>query len=122
MFQNGAYDYDVPMTVNNFTQTNGAQYSFSGSQFKAVEIFVAYDTSQVNSSSMTLSSGIAQLHPTGVTPNLRTLSHIPGEGNSGLMFDGDVNEMYAMVDLNSTTRRYKGMSATLTEVGLWQVG
>ncbi len=65
---------------------------------------------------VTVTSMMAQLWPTGVTPTL-TGNFITGEGNDGCRFvDNAVQESYIMRDNQSRNVHFKGLSFTLAEV------
>lgn len=84
--------------------------SYSGASYQYVKVFLQR-TSTVDST-ITLSSMMAQLWPTGVTPPLATSgSFIEGKGHRGLKFADDaVVESYIM-----TNRHLKGLSTRLIE-------
>lgn len=66
-----------------------------------------------------VTSMMAQLWPTGVSPTL-TGNFIPGEGNNGCKFDGGaVQETYVMRDNQYRNVHYKGLSFKLIEMGSW---
>lgn len=68
-------------------------------------------------STLTVTSVLAQLWPTGITPTL-TGNHVPGEGNSGCRFySGTVESQYRLVRGGA---RWEGLGFSLIEVGAWQ--
>lgn len=85
--------------------------SYSGSSYQYVKVFL--QRTSLVASTITLSSMMAQLWPTGVTPPLSTTggSFIEGKGHRGLKFADDaVVESYVMVG-----RHLKGLSTRLIE-------
>lgn len=103
----------VDLTLLTDTSSTRMNASFAGSSYQAVMVYITR-TSTV-ASTITLTSMMARLYETGVTPVL-TGSHMPGEGHTGLEFSDDARvEIY--------TYMYpprKGMSTTLVEVGSWR--
>jgi diacylglycerol kinase family enzyme len=65
-------------------------------------------------STLTITSILAQLWPTGVSPTL-TGNHIPGEGNTGLKFvGGSMESQYRLVTADAA--RWEGLGFSLLEV------
>jgi hypothetical protein len=88
--------------------------SFSGSSYQYAKVFIRR-TSTV-ASTITLSSMMAQLWPTGVTPTL-TGNFIEGKGHRGLKFSDDAG-VYTHVQYDpyrNVPVHYKGLSTTLVE-------
>ncbi len=68
------------------------------------------------SSTVTIASLMAQLHPNGVEPSLSG-PHIAGQGATGCLFNGDaIPETYVSAHPSRTA---KGLSFGLIEVGAW---
>lgn len=88
--------------------------SFSGTSYQYAKVFIRR-TSLV-ASTITLSSMIAQLWPTGYTP-VTTGNFIEGKGHRGLKFAAEPTvESYVIVDPNRNIPiHYKGMSTQLIE-------
>lgn len=85
--------------------------SYSGASYQYVKVFL--QRTSTAASTITLSSMMAQLWPTGTTPPLSTTggSFIDGSGHRGLKFaDGATVESYIMAD-----RHLKGLSTRLYE-------
>jgi len=67
-------------------------------------------------STLTVTSALAQIWPTGVTPTL-TGNHLPGEGHSGVRFlGGSTSSQYRLVRDGA---RWEGLGFSLLEVGAW---
>ena len=101
----------TPLPVTGAQRMN---FSISSTTADYVKIYVRR-TSNV-ASTITLNSIMAQLWPTGVSPNLNG-NHIEGKGHRGLKFtDTPTVESYVLFDPYQTqTVHYKGMSTTLIE-------
>lgn len=107
------------LTALSVTGTTRLNTSVASTAAEFVKIGFARSASGTGAN-VTVTSMMAQLWPTGVTPTL-TGNFIPGEGNNGVMFDGGaVSETYVMVDRQGRTVHYKGLSFGLLEVGTWQ--
>lgn len=103
------------LTSLSDTSSTRLNQSFPASQFDYVEVFNDWRTSSA-ASTVTVTSRLAQLWPTGVTPPLSG-NHIPGDGQTGLRFAGETysheyREWYG-------ADRYTGVSFELVEVGAW---
>jgi len=106
----------TPLSVTGTTRLNTSVASTSAEYVK-----IGYARSATGTgANVTVTSMMAQLWPTGVTPTL-TGNFIPGEGNNGCKFlDGAVEEEYIMRDNQSRNVHLKGLSFSLAEVGSWQ--
>lgn len=101
------------LTLLDATASTRMNATFSGSSYQAVKVYITRTGSA--SSTITLTSLMAQLYKTGVTPSLPS-SHIIGEGHTGLAFaDEAIVENYTYIDPPR-----KGMNTTLIEVGAWR--
>lgn len=116
--------YTSPATTQTLTllSSAGAQrmnYSLPSSSAQYAKIFI--NRTDYSTSTITLSSMMAQLWPTGVTPVLATATggqFIDGRGHRGLKFapDGATVESYVMVDpTRNSPVHYKGLSLRLIE-------
>lgn len=87
--------------------------TFSGAQYSAVEIYLTRTSTAA--STVTLTSMMAQLYPTGSTPALPS-NHYQGEGASGMEFiDDAITETYSYL-----FPPRKGISTSLVEVEAWR--
>lgn len=118
MLQNGSYATPVVLTLTNSGNASPTQYSWSSVTYKAVEFYIGILAGGAGGTNYRLGGLDAQLYPVGFTPSLMTMNHQPGQGDTGCKFDGTVSEAYVLVD-NTATRRLKGLSADLVEVGAW---
>lgn len=102
------------LTLLSPTGATRLNASFSGSSYQYVKVYVTRTSNTL--SIVTLSSMMAQLWPTGVTPTL-TGNFIEGKGHRGLKFaDSPTVESYVMVDRNrNVPAHYKGASMQLIE-------
>lgn len=108
----GAYDAPVSLTLLSPTASTRMNYSASGG-IQGVEVYITR-TSAV-ASTLTLTSMMAQLWKTGITPTL-TGDHVPGDGHTGLEFADDARvETYTYINPPR-----KALSTTLVEVGAWR--
>jgi hypothetical protein len=86
---------------------------FDGSSYQAVKVYVT--RTALTFSTISITSMMAQLYPTGTSPVLPT-SHMHGEGHTGLIFTDEARvENYTYIDPPR-----KGMNTTLLEVGAWR--
>lgn len=114
----GSYASTTDLTLLTDTSSTRMNATFAGSSYKAVEIYITRTSTAT--STMTITSGMAQLWPTSVTPTLIG-NHIPGAGFTGCKFGSEaIVESYVLADNVGTPRHYKGMSVDLVEVGAWQ--
>lgn len=98
------------ISPSNATRMNA---SFAGSSYVAVQVYVTRTTSAA--STISLTSLMARLYKTGITPDL-TGNHYQGEGSTGLMFADDaIVENYSYM-----YPPRKGISTTLVEVEAWR--
>lgn len=99
------------LTDTNSTRLNA---SFAGSSYDYA--VVDFRRTSSASSSLTLTSMLARLLPTGEAPTT-TGNHVHGEGQTGMRFAGDV---WAETDLISDPDlSYKSAGFSLLEVGAW---
>lgn len=102
------------LTLLSETGDTRLNASYDGASFDYAEVFFARTSSA--SSTLTVTSMLAQLWPTGVTPVL-TGNHRPGEGQTGCRFVGDVWAETDLVAADGHTLKTAGFS--LVEVGAW---
>lgn len=87
--------------------------TFSGGTYQAVEVYITRSSDVASTVSVT--SMMAQLYKTGVSPTLPS-NHYTGEGSTGLMFvDDAVVENYLYLHPPR-----KGISTSLVEVEAWR--
>lgn len=102
----------TPLTDTSSTRLNA---SFAGSSYDYVQVFNDWRTSSA-ASTATVTSRLAQLWPTGVTPTL-TGNHVPGEGHTGLkFFSGSMESSYRVL---ASDARYSSLGFSLIETGAW---
>jgi hypothetical protein len=112
----GSYASVTNLTLLTDTASTRLNATFSGATYKAVEIYITRTVA--NASTLTLTSGMAQLWPSTYSPTL-TGPWLAGQGMTGAKFEGSaLPEVYVQTDLRGS-RRLKGLSATLVEVGRW---
>jgi hypothetical protein len=98
----------TPLTATSSTRLNA---TVSGASYAFAKVFFTRTSSAA--STITPTSFMAQLWPTGSSPSL-TGSHVPGRGHTGLMFADDaVAENYVSVNGGVP---YRGLSTRLVEV------
>lgn len=98
------------LTLLSSTGATRMNASWSGSSYQYVKVFLARTAYTAAGDTITLSSMMAQLWPTGTSPTL-TGNFIPGQGHRGLKFaDSAIAEQYVM-----TNRHLKGLSTRLVE-------
>lgn len=107
---NNSYDTVVDLTLLTDTSATRMNASFSGATYQAVEIYITRTSSA--SSTLTLTSILAQIWKTTITPTL-TGSHQAGQGHHGLRFADDA----IPVTYEFITGVKKGLSTVLEEVG-----
>lgn len=112
---NGSYASVSNLTALSATGSTRMNSSFSGSTYRAVQIYITRTSSAT--STLSLTSLMAQLWPTGVTPTL-TGPHIPGDGVTGLEFSSGMHETYYQAGSRNLPAR-KGSSVALVEVEPW---
>lgn len=103
------------LTLLTDTSSTRLNASFAGSSYDYVEVFNDWRTSSA-ASTMTVTSRLAQLWPTGVTPT-STGNHRPGDGHTGLRFLG--GSMTSSYRLLTSTDHFAGLGFSLVEVGAW---
>lgn len=114
----GSYGSVTTPTLIAPTSSTRMNFAFAGSTYKAVEVYITRTTTAT--STLAVTSAMAQLWPTGISPVL-TGVHIPGSGSTGCKFATSENvQTYTIADI-AGQRHYKGMSADLVEVGQWQL-
>jgi len=110
---NGTYDTISNLTLLDRTASTRMNKTLSGDTYVAAEVYITRTDS--SSSTISLTSMMAQLYPTGTTPSLPT-SHIAGQGSTGMMFADDaIVETYSYM-----YPPRKGISTTLVEVEAWR--
>lgn len=99
---------NTSLTLLSSTGSTRLNASFSGASYQYAKVFVTRTSTAT--STITLSSIMAQLWPIGTSPTL-TGNFIPGQGHRGLKFtDAAYAEEYIMAD-----RTFKGLSCRLVE-------
>jgi hypothetical protein len=104
-----------PSTLTLISPTSATRMNttFSGEEYQAVQVYITRTAATV--STISLTSMMAQLYKTSVTPTLPT-SHIMGAGSTGMMFADDaIVETYSYM-----YPPRKGISTTLVEVEAWR--
>lgn len=101
------------LTLLTDTASTRLNASFSGASYD----YVAVDFRRTSSaaSTLTITSMLAQLWPTGVSPTL-TGNHRPGDGHTGLMFTSSAGLQHRLM---SDGENFNSGSFALTEVGAW---
>jgi hypothetical protein len=108
-----SYGSTTDLTLISTSSSTRMNASFAGSSYVAVEVYITRTSSAT--STITLTSLMARLYKTGITPNL-TGNHYQGEGSTGLMFADDaIVENYSYM-----FPPRKGISTTLVEVEAWR--
>lgn len=103
------------LTLLSATGSTRMNTTVSGSTYCAVVLYLSQGGISTPADSVSITSAMAQLYPTGTTPTLPT-SHIMGQGSTGLMFADD-----AFVETYSYMYPpRKGISTTLVEVEAWR--
>jgi hypothetical protein len=103
------------LTLLTDTASTRLNASFAGSSYDYVEIYFMRTSGAT--STLVVTSMLAQLWPTGDTPTL-TGNHRHGEGQTGCMFAGDV---WSERDLTASDDvMLKAAGFTLLEVGAWE--
>lgn len=101
--------------ITALSATSSTRLNTSVASTSAVAVQFFFGSTNGNPDTLTVTSMMAQLWPTGVTPTL-TGEHIPGEGHTGLMFMDDARvENYVYINPPR-----KALSTTLLEVGAWR--
>lgn len=110
---NGSYASVASLTLLSATGATRMNATYSGATYSAVEVFITRTSTA--DSTLTLTSMMAQLYRTGLSPSLPT-SHIAGAGTTGMEFvDDAVVEEYTYM-----FPPRKGISTTLMEVEAWR--
>lgn len=111
--RDGTYDTPVDLTLISWLDTLRMNTTFDGSTYQAVEVYFTRTSSA--DSTLTVTSGMAQLLPTGDAQSV-SIFH-SGQGNTGCKFETNaIEEQYTYTDMRRNYR-IKGISATLIEVG-----
>lgn len=112
----GSYAATTDLTL--ISSSSSARFNnttFSGSTYKAVEIYFTRTSSAT--SSVTVLSAMAQLWRSGYTGHSDPVNFHPGQGNTGCRFlSTAIPEDYIVSD-GISRRHLKGLAATLVEVG-----
>lgn len=109
----GSYSSPVDLTLISWSSATQMNETFSGSTYKAVEIYFTRTSS--TPSTLTITSSMAQLLDTASPPPANRFT--AGQGNTGCRFESPaLEETYTYVDMGRSYR-IKGLSATLIEVG-----
>lgn len=109
----GTYGTATAITALGATSSTRLNTTVASTSAVAVQFYIGSTDGLVGQVDIT--SAIAQLWPTGVTPTL-TGEHIPGDGHTGLMFADDARvETYTYIEPPR-----KALSTTLLEVGAWR--
>jgi hypothetical protein len=103
------------LTLLTDTASTRLNASFAGSSYDYVEVFGEWRTTSA-SSTLVVTSRIAQLWPTGTTPTL-TGNHMAGEGNTGCIFVGPQWTDTYRIASDDGTRLYRDAAYSLIEVG-----
>lgn len=108
----GSPDSTTVMTA--LTSSGATRMNHSGDGYDYAKFYIR--RSDESASTITISSMMAQLWPTGTTPTV-TGNFIDGRGHLGLKFGDDaIVETYVMYDpYRQTTAHLKGLSTTLVE-------
>jgi hypothetical protein len=110
---NNTYASAQDLTLLSKSSSTRMNTTFAGSSYCAVEIYITRTSS--GTSTVSITSAMAQLYKTGTTPTLPT-THYQGEGSTGLMFvDDAIVETYSYMHPPR-----KGIATTLVEVGAWR--
>lgn len=104
------------LTLLTDTSSTRLNASFAGSSYDYVT--VDFRRTSAAASTLTITSMLAQLWPTSVTPTL-TGNHRPGEGNTGCRFSGGTYSETYRVASDDGERTYKSVGFSLVEVGGW---
>lgn len=110
---NGQTDAAVKLTLLDVAGSTRLNAVFSGADYQAVEVYIA--RTSTDTSTLELTSMMAQLHETGKTV-IPPTSHMMGEGSTGLAFADDaIVETYSYM-----FPPRKGISTKLVEVEAWR--
>lgn len=110
---NGSIDTAVDLTLLSKSSSTRMNTTFSGGTYQAVRVYITRTAD--TTSTVSITSMMAQLYKTGATPTLPT-NHYQGEGSTGLMFvDDAIVETYSYM-----YPPRKGIATTLVEVGAWR--
>lgn len=109
----GSYASVTDLTLLSWSGSTRMNTTFAGSSYKAVEIYFTRTGSA--GSTLTITSGMAQLLKTGATQAVSEFT--AGQGNTGCKFESPaIEESYDFVNMGRSTR-LKGISVTLVEAG-----
>ena len=110
---NGTIGTAVDLTLLSKSASTRMNTTFSGGTYQAVRVYITRTAD--TTSTVSITSMMAQLYKTGATPTLPT-THYQGEGSTGLMFiDDAIVETYSYMHPPR-----KGIATTLVEVGAWR--
>lgn len=112
---NGSYATVANLTALSATGATRMNASYSGSTYRAVQVYLTRTSTAT--STVQITSLMAQLWPTGTTPVL-TGPFIPGDGVMGLEFGSGMTETYYHDAMGNIPAR-KGSSVALIEVEPW---
>jgi hypothetical protein len=102
------------LTLLTDTSSTRLNATFAGSSYDYVA--VEFRRTSSASSTLTVTSMLAQLWPTRVTPTL-TGNHRPGDGQTGLRFLG--GSMTSSYRLLTSADHFAGLGFSMVEVGAW---
>jgi hypothetical protein len=109
----GTYAATSNLTLLAQASSTRMNATFAGSSCTAVEVYITRTSTAT--STISLTSLMAQLYVSGTTPSLPT-SHVMGQGSTGMMFADDaIVETYSYM-----YPPRKGISTTLVEVEAWR--
>lgn len=109
----GVFQTPEDLTLLSKSASTRMNKTFAGSSYSAVQVHITRTSS--DASTVSITSMMAQLYRTGVTPALPTM-HYQGEGSTGLVFADDaIVETYSYMHPPR-----KGISTTLLEVEAWR--
>jgi hypothetical protein len=107
---------DTPTALTFLATTSATRLNTTIASTSAVAVRLWLGRSATNASTVTITSILAQLWPTTVTPTL-TGNHIPGDGHTGLLFQDEARvETYVYINPPR-----KALSTSLIEVGGWRL-
>lgn len=116
MWMNGAASPATTANMTLLSPTAATRLNMSISYTAANYVKVGLASSASGAGTVSLTSMVAQLWPSGVTP-ATSGSFVSGQGNNGCKFSSDaVEESYIIRDSQGRNVHYLGMSFTLKEV------
>jgi hypothetical protein len=105
----------TPTALTFLATTSATRLNTTIASTSAVAVRLWLGRSATNASTVTITSTLAQLWPTTVTPTL-TGNHVPGDGHTGLLFQ-DEARVESYIYINPPR---KALSTSLIEVGAWR--